>query len=107
VGNPSKAIGNRYASLRGSREGFYAFPLIVYPKMCDNSNIPREKRPSKEEIAKHIYNKLSKRTLSLKQVYKVLVDEPYFVEEVKKALRHLRQQKKPIGKVQIRKTIPT
>jgi three-Cys-motif partner protein len=56
-------------------------------------NIPIQKRPSKEEIAEHIYSKLSNQTLSLGQVYKVLADEPYFADEVKKALRHLRPQK--------------
>jgi three-Cys-motif partner protein len=54
---------------------------------------PKE-RPSKEEIANHIFDLLQGRRLVLREVYRTLADEPYFDSEVDSALRQLRRQKR-------------
>lgn len=51
-----------------------------------------EERPTKEEIADHIYELVHGQRLTLSDVYKLLADEFYFITEVNSAVRLLRKQ---------------
>ncbi len=51
-----------------------------------------EDRPNKETIAERIYELPHGQRLTLRDVYRLLADEPYFASEVKSALTLLRRQ---------------
>lgn len=69
--------------------------LTLFPN--EEINIPepeRISRPSIDEIEKTILSSFSERQVAKKEIYKELANSIYFPEEIDKAIRHLRRDKK-------------